>query len=39
MDVCPNCGSMMQVTEKKEYSEYRCTKCGHVILDLEMAYD
>jgi len=29
----------MDISEKKEYTEYKCPKCGHVILDLEMAYD
>jgi|GEM_PF-1947847 len=29
----------MQVNVKKAYTEYRCPKCGHIILDLEMDYD
>jgi predicted RNA-binding Zn-ribbon protein involved in translation (DUF1610 family) len=29
----------MQVYVKEKYTEYRCPKCGHVILDLEMDYD
>ena len=29
----------MEVSEKKEYSQYTCNNCGYRIMDLEMAYD